>query len=504
MSIADDWIAMDLAEISPAETQRLTLERSSTINDDASGDQNALQAYDVLSQVIKAVAVFIGRLWLAYIFISCLFLIAKEMTGMDGDFPSPSDRLIPSSSLSYQLTILNNGIRLMGKPIRAIPALFGKRLNSPVFAPMVSLENENACHPFQFKFPNLTRLSVPDLAWNQSILENSTRIPWIGLVRRGGCPFDTKIYELEQAGFSGAIVYNALNFGLQRDSDQPIRMATFARGNQVSIVSMFMKRQDGLVLLESLDWIVGMHQPPVIALKIAPMDWGFNMGASNIKELLRDIIFFFLDLSLFACGFLTLCFCLALLRNLVLHREWMLLETLVSGSEFLLAEDRIVYPVPSLKSIPFPKRILEAQDIEVMNSRPIEPADEPTSKVESDTCLVKRVAFSNPCCAVCIEDFEAGDTVRDLPCGHIYHDIWYVIVIHAINLFSIDQWLLKHNRLCPVCKQDVLEPTKKVDPPASQQPFRWEQVMNQTRLRTRTWLMSFRRTLQELIDARRA
>lgn len=24
--------------------------------------------------------------------------------------------------------------------------------------------------------------------------------------------------------------------------------------------------------------------------------------------------------------------------------------------------------------------------------------------------------------------------------------------------YSIDQWLLKHNRLCPVCKQDVLEP----------------------------------------------
>lgn len=46
-------------------------------------------------------------------------------------------------------------------------------------------------------------------------------------------------------------------------------------------------------------------------------------------------------------------------------------------------------------------------------------------------------------CAVCLEDFEMGDKVREMPCQHIFH------------VTCIDPWLIRHNRLCPTCKRDI-------------------------------------------------
>ena len=45
-------------------------------------------------------------------------------------------------------------------------------------------------------------------------------------------------------------------------------------------------------------------------------------------------------------------------------------------------------------------------------------------------------------CCICLGDFELGETVRKLPCSHIFHPA------------CIDTWL-EFNTLCPLCKQDV-------------------------------------------------
>ncbi|NXG83524.1 RN149 ligase, partial [Stercorarius parasiticus] len=47
-------------------------------------------------------------------------------------------------------------------------------------------------------------------------------------------------------------------------------------------------------------------------------------------------------------------------------------------------------------------------------------------------------------CAVCIENYKLKDTVRILPCKHIFHRT------------CIDPWLLDH-RTCPMCKLDVIK-----------------------------------------------
>lgn len=54
-------------------------------------------------------------------------------------------------------------------------------------------------------------------------------------------------------------------------------------------------------------------------------------------------------------------------------------------------------------------------------------------------------AYSQPTCPICLDDFEAGETlVRELPCHHIFHPD------------CVDTFLLNNSSLCPMCKVSTL------------------------------------------------
>ncbi|PTU23292.1 hypothetical protein P175DRAFT_0165850 [Aspergillus ochraceoroseus IBT 24754] len=58
-----------------------------------------------------------------------------------------------------------------------------------------------------------------------------------------------------------------------------------------------------------------------------------------------------------------------------------------------------------------------------------------------------RLSHSQTTCAICLDDFvPASSTVRELPCGHIYHPD------------CIDMSLTQSSSLCPLCKKSVLPP----------------------------------------------
>ena len=49
-------------------------------------------------------------------------------------------------------------------------------------------------------------------------------------------------------------------------------------------------------------------------------------------------------------------------------------------------------------------------------------------------------------CAICIMDYETGDVIKELPCGHEFHSD------------CIDKWLpLK--KICPLCRHDITKPS---------------------------------------------
>ncbi|KAL2802637.1 hypothetical protein BJX63DRAFT_105969 [Aspergillus granulosus] len=70
-----------------------------------------------------------------------------------------------------------------------------------------------------------------------------------------------------------------------------------------------------------------------------------------------------------------------------------------------------------------------------------------TPRRPSHTKHVNRLSHSQTTCAICLEDFvPASSTVRELPCGHIYHPE------------CIDISLTRNSSLCPLCKKSVLPP----------------------------------------------
>jgi len=45
-------------------------------------------------------------------------------------------------------------------------------------------------------------------------------------------------------------------------------------------------------------------------------------------------------------------------------------------------------------------------------------------------------------CHICLDDFELGDDLRTLPCGHFFH------------MRCVDVWLMEKSSCCPVCRSD--------------------------------------------------
>ena len=58
---------------------------------------------------------------------------------------------------------------------------------------------------------------------------------------------------------------------------------------------------------------------------------------------------------------------------------------------------------------------------------------------------LQKTSFDQPSCVICLDEFVADETrVRTLPCQHIFHPE------------CVDQLLLRHSSLCPICKASVL------------------------------------------------
>lgn len=67
---------------------------------------------------------------------------------------------------------------------------------------------------------------------------------------------------------------------------------------------------------------------------------------------------------------------------------------------------------------------------------------EATKKLPIET-YKKLVSSSQEACAICVDDFKDADRMRVLPCNHHFH------------MECIDEWLINHSDLCPLCKKQV-------------------------------------------------
>lgn len=60
-------------------------------------------------------------------------------------------------------------------------------------------------------------------------------------------------------------------------------------------------------------------------------------------------------------------------------------------------------------------------------------------------CCIQPATHSLDACAICLDDYEVGDQLRCLPCGHTFH------------AKCIAKWLIERSATCPLCNLDLYE-----------------------------------------------
>ncbi|KAJ3057210.1 E3 ubiquitin-protein ligase rnf13 [Rhizophlyctis rosea] len=347
-----------------------------------------------------------------------------------------------------------------------------------------------------------------------SIESDATQIDWIALIPRGGCPFDVKAYHARLAGLRGILVYNNGTQTLGAARDMYVRMSANQLGNEVEdTLAVFLTNRDGLALMEvaqaqsetrrkqaayaatgitrhnketeeaeedTEDWwpfasfvkraTTHLQQspspapPPTITPKnwliisLASVSWHqptspytspvFPPTSDTLLTLWTDLLSLLAVAIILGVIFLLFCMTFAMIKNLLLF-----------GRVFPENPDAMrplgAGGLRKLDKVTFPLRVLLERDFVKSGAGEGARGSEVDGGKEGDGKSMGCGGLLSDCCAICIDEFVPGSRVRELPCRHVFHDT------------CVDPWLLRHNRLCPICKRDVLAVPTTPDPAAS-------------------------------------
>ncbi|XP_063161035.1 E3 ubiquitin-protein ligase RNF149 isoform X2 [Candoia aspera] len=206
---------------------------------------------------------------------------------------------------------------------------------------------------------------------------------WIALVAYGGCHLKDKVAHAARRKAAAVVIYNEPRFG----NSTLTSMSYLGTANTVVIIVGYPK---GMEILE-----------PV--LRGIPVKMTISVGKQHVQEYIsgQSVVFV-------AIAFITM---------MIISLAWLIFfyvqRFLYTGSQFRNQGQR----EETIKAIAqLPLYIVKDED--------------------------KCWANDTENCAICIENYKTKDTVRLLPCKHIFHKL------------CIDPWLLEH-RTCPICKLDI-------------------------------------------------
>ncbi|KAL1412577.1 hypothetical protein Q8F55_000324 [Vanrija albida] len=134
--------------------------------------------------------------------------------------------------------------------------------------------------------------------------------------------------------------------------------------------------------------------------------------------------------------------------------------TTVRETSPVVEGDGAAGPTLEVPDAPAPVAVV-ADDAATPAQSPTAPAPTPRKPKTAHRGKKRRPSkryYSKDECAICMDNFHAGEVVRILPCGHVFHKD------------ECDEWLLKWRKLCPTCRADVTIPASDLSSSATLTP----------------------------------
>jgi len=216
-----------------------------------------------------------------------------------------------------------------------------------------------------------------------SVTNMTGLMPWFALMRRGDCLFFDKALNAQSAGASYALVYN-------NEPNGRLAIMTTTTGGTVSIGTGFMSLEDFEAvekLLVATGWVYVRITKQADAENLTP--WGAILFVALLAFLISS------------------CFILLFLGIDYARRR--------RHGTFISPPRVAIQPLSeeAIKAIP---------EVEITEEE-----------------LMQRDGGMTTC-AICLDDFAAGDRVKRLPCRHEFH------------VTCITPWFERQQRVCPTCK----------------------------------------------------
>lgn len=323
------------------------------------------------------------------------------------------------------------------------PAAFGPELTEPLLGYVIPLSSfTSPCEGDSLVSTNTTpNLGCPKLCV-AGPNEPERADTWIALVQRGECQFVDKVREAQRLG-ANAVVVGGDDPEISGYPDGLINMYSPDDSSDVSIAATFIKYSD----YRQLSSLIAVSNTTHSGLRTLSLMITADYSAWEwYSPVLTFAIILLLPSSL-------------TLVTLLIHR--------VRASR---AAQRDRAPEEIVKNLP--SRIWTGTGLEKDHR---DDNEQPPSTPPQDVDLERGAesleaggdsSTSSPAqhqehqawhesqveCAICLSDFVKGDTVRILPCHHIFH------------LDEVDAWLIHRKKLCPICKADVTQPLLKPGP----------------------------------------